>query len=54
MKKPLGSPTNPGVPQIQDEEWEKWRDVLIHLYLENGVKLKDIVRIMAENKFVVT
>ncbi len=55
MKIPLGSPPNPGGPQIQDEEWEIWRDVLIHLYLENDAKLKDIVRIMAEEyKFVVT
>ena len=48
MKNPLGSPPNPGGSQIQDREWEKWRDVLIHLYLEDGAKLKDIVRIMAE------
>ena len=55
MKNPLSSPPNPGGSQIQDREWEKWRDVLIHLYLEDGVKLKDIVRIMAEEyKFVVT
>ena len=55
MKTPLASPPKVGGPQIQDEEWEKWRDVLICLYLENGAKLKDIFRIMAEeHNFVVT
>lgn len=55
METPMGSPPSPRGPQIQDEEWENWRDVLIHLYLENDAKLKDIVRIMAEDyKFVVT
>ena len=39
----------------QEEEWGKWRDFLIHLYLEKGAKLKDIIRIMAEQyDFVVT
>ena len=51
MKSPLGSP--PG-PQARDEEWETWRDVLIHLYLEKDLKLKEIVQIMAEvYKFIV-
>lgn len=55
METPLGSPPNSGGPQIQDEEWENWRDVLIHLYLEDDAKLKDIVKVMAEEyKFVVT
>ena len=51
MKSPLGS--RPG-PQAKDEEWETWRDVLIRLYLEDNLKLKEIVKIMAEEyKFVV-
>ena len=55
MKTPLASSPKIGGAQIQDEEWEKWRCVLIYLYLENGAKLKDIVRIMAEeHNFVVT
>ena len=52
METPLGRP--PG-PQIKDEEWETWRNVLVRLYLEDDAKLKDIVQIMAEEyKFVVT
>ena len=55
METPLASSPKTGGPQIQDEEWEKWRDFLIYLYLENGAKLKDIIRIMAEEyNFVVT
>ena len=55
MKTPLAGSPKIGGPQIQDEEWEKCRDVLTYLYLENGAKLKDIVRIMAEEyNFVVT
>lgn len=55
MKSPSPSSPKTGGLQIQDEEWEKWRDVLIYHYLENGAKLKDIVRIMAEeHNFVVT
>lgn len=55
MKTPLVSPPKPEGPQIQEEEWEKWRDFLINLYLENDAKLKDVVRIMAEEySFVVT
>ena len=55
MKTSFISPPNPEGPQIQEEEWEQWRGFLIHLYLENGEKLKDIVRIMAdEHNFLVT
>ena len=51
MKSPLGSPPR---PQAKDEEWETWRDVLIRLYLEDDLKLKEIVQIMAEEyKFVI-
>ena len=51
MRYPLGSP--PG-SQARDEEWETWRDILVRLYLEDDLKLKEIVRIMAEEyKFVV-
>ena len=47
-------PSSDGAP-VADDEWQKWYDTIVQIYLDDELKIKDVVDTMAEeHNFVIT